>query len=273
MPFYLDNFNSKCTILFKALFNQIKKISLLKMAGNLFHSPVESRLTSNKRAAFRIFRRGSLTVEAAAALPLFFLGVLACICMMDLYSLRIDKVTELQQRAERLGMYAHGAGEDLEVSVIDLVEYAEWQVPFLPFQLPRVRVACRGRVHAWVGRQREKAEAVPEEAPVLVYVTAHESVYHTTSRCTHLSLRIRQLPAHAVQAARNSQGSRYRACEKCVGGGAENALLYVTEQGDCYHNSLECSGLKRSIRMVELEEVRGLSCCSRCSALDAEAAA
>lgn len=269
MPFYLDNCKSKRTYLYQFISKKIKKISLLKTAGQNFRPPKERKLVSNKRAAFRIFFRGSFTVEAAAALPLFLFSLLACICMMDLYSLRMARVMELQERAETLGMYAHGAGEELPVSYIDLVETVEWQPPFLPFALPEAEILCRGRVRAWTGRSGTEGEEAAEGAPVLVYVTENESVYHTTSRCTHISLSIRQISRAGAETARNQQGDRYRACEKCVGEGEKGETLFVTDQGDCYHNSLECSGLKRSVRLVEIDGVRGLPCCSRCSALEA----
>ena len=272
MPFYLDLRKSKLAYLYQFISKKIKKISLLKMAGNHFRSPTEKMLTSNKRAAFRIFARGSMTVEAAAALPLFFFSILACICMMDLYSLRMRTSLELQEKAEKLGMYAHAAGEDLADPIIDLTEQAEWEAPFFPFPLPEIQITCRSRVHAWVGRLAEDEAVRNGAGPELVYVTENESVYHTTSRCSHISLNIHQLPAAQAKRARNRQGDLYRACEKCVGDGEINPLLFVTEQGDCYHNSLECSGLKRSVRLVERESLSGIPCCSRCAALQGEAA-
>ena len=267
MPFYLDKRESELTNLYNCISEKIKKISLLKMAGKNFQPPKEMKLISNKRAAFRAFGRGSFTVEAAMALPLFLLSILACISLMDLYRLRMETTAALQERAEKLGMYAYELGEDAAQPYVDLTETVRYRIPFLPFGLPDVEFVCRARVHAWVGR----LEADPAEgsgtAPELVYVTENGSVYHTTSRCTHLSLSIRQLPALLAENARNQQGDRYRACEKCVGDGEKNSLLFVTEQGDCYHNSLECSGLKRSVRLEEASSLEGIPLCSRCAAL------
>ena len=76
--------------------------------------------------------------------------------------------------------------------MIDLRERAAFQIPFLP--LPALEFDCRGRVRPWVGRDPEEGETAAEDAPVLVYMTEHGEVYHTTSRCSHLSLSIRRVP-------------------------------------------------------------------------------
>ena len=104
-------------------------------------------------------------------------------------------------------------------------------------------------------------------------MTEHGEVYHTTSRCSHLSLSIRRVPGNALEHLRNAQGEVYRPCEKCVGNGGISPLVLVTDQGDCYHNSLECSGLKRGVRLVEQDSLEGIPCCSRCQELMAAAAA
>lgn len=40
--------------------------------------------------------------------------------------------------------------------------------------------------------------------------------------------------------------------------------LYITNQGDCYHKDLGCSGIKRTVRMIRLSEVGTRRPCSRC---------
>ena len=67
---------------------------------------------------------------------------------------------------------------------------------------------------------------------------------------------------------RNESGERYHACEKCVGTGAAGELLYITDTGNRYHNSLECGGLKRSVRLVKKSEVSGCPACSTCQAAE-----
>ena len=96
----------------------------------------------------------------------------------------------------------------------------------------------------------------------IVYVTERGTVYHRRADCTHICLSIK-----------NEEGirtilshSRYRPCEKCIHGMEGISTLYITAEGDCYHSSLSCSGLKRSVRAVYLSEIPGMRPCSRCAA-------
>ena len=272
MPFYADSHssgksNQNVHIFMHFKFLKIKQISLLKK-DRYSLTPKTENTRSGKRAAFRAFRRGSLTAEAAMVLPMFFLAVLSCIFLMKVYALHMETTIRLQEQAEKLGMFAHSAEAD---TVIDLRERAAFQIPFLP--LPALEFDCRGRVRPWVGRDPEEGETAAEDAPVLVYMTEHGEVYHTTSRCSHLSLSIRRVPGNALEHLRNAHGEVYRPCEKCVGNGGISPLVLVTDQGDCYHNSLECSGLKRGVRLVEQDSLEGIPCCSRCQELMAAAAA
>jgi len=115
-----------------------------------------------------------------------------------------------------------------------------------------------------VGRSDEagEEEGVPED--IRVYITENGIVYHRSETCTHLKLSISGICTGQIENARNEKGARYKPCEKCVKKGKTENEVYIARDGDCYHNSLTCSGLKRTIYCVSLSEVVGKRKCSRC---------
>lgn len=58
-----------------------------------------------------------------------------------------------------------------------------------------------------------------------------------------------------------SDADVYREIKK----GKNPSALFVTAYGDCYHSTLGCSGLKRTIKAVKLKDVGNLRPCSRCA--------
>lgn len=122
-------------------------------------------------------------------------------------------------------------------------------------------VVQRCRIRLWTGISgRSKTEDMEE----LVYITETGTVYHKSAECTHLKLTIRTINCQELSSARNNNGGKYKQCDKCAKEGAEGSVVYITNEGDCYHNTLSCSGLKRTVQQVSKSEVRGKSACIRC---------
>lgn len=106
----------------------------------------------------------------------------------------------------------------------------------------------------------EIAESKAEE---YVYLAENGKVYHTGLNCTHLKLSIRQAAAGEVPLLRNRQGEKYTACPMCSRK-TSDAVLYITEQGNRYHGSIECSGLKRTVTAVPAAQAKTFPMCTRC---------
>ena len=127
-------------------------------------------------------------------------------------------------------------------------------LPFLhPFS-KIIRIPIRQK--AYIGYISNGAEAVEDET--YVYMTEYGRVYHTTRSCTHLQLSIQPV----TEAVRKMEYGGLRPCEYCGAQPAE--VYYITDYGDCYHTSIHCSGLKRTIYRVRLRDVGGVPACSDC---------
>lgn len=218
-----------------------------------------------KRRCSALFKRGSLTVEAAFSIPLFFLTVVSLVSLMGIYGEFCTKTVALQQSAEEFAILQTyiDQGSTVPVMRYDTVKVT---LPFLPFDVAAGRLLAAASVLPWTGRSDySDLEAANSSGGQLYYLSDYQSVYHTSSCCSYLSLQITALSSDRLRSQTNHSGEHYGACDKCVGAGGVGSVVYVTENGEHYHNSPECSGLKRSVHLVEEEEIAGLHMCQRCS--------
>lgn len=213
--------------------------------------------------SFHALRKGSLTAEAALAFPIFFMTVVCMISIMNVYRTVNDRASALRDITEAAAAAADVSDDELWID-ITVPEY--FKPYFLPDGLRGAVIPVRGRVRAWNGRSDSETESASSSGEKYVYVTANGSVYHTSSGCTYLELSTRSVSLSAVGFQRNSSGSKYKPCEKCCRYGCDSPVVYITDDGDRYHSSYECSGLKRSVRLVPESSVKDLCECTRCAA-------
>lgn len=154
-----------------------------------------------------------------------------------------------------------------EDETIDLVMTYQIRSPLTIVKLPGNFFIQRARVRAWTGRTPteygEKKEEDKETEEQYVYMTETGSVYHEDPDCTHLKLSIREVDSSTLGMLRNNNGGIYHSCEKC-GGLTEGGRVYITKEGDKYHSSLSCSGLKRTVRQVRKTDLGSKRSCSKC---------
>ncbi len=155
-----------------------------------------------------------------------------------------------------------------EEDVIDLVMTYQMKPVFGGITIPGVFFLQRGSVRGWTGRSGSGGSAEASSGKTkgqTVYVTDQGSVYHMDANCSHIRLSIQLVETDSVRTLRNSNGEKYHACEKC--GKNAGGQVYITEDGNRYHSSLECSGLKRSVHEVSIDDVGSLRACSRCAGM------
>lgn len=151
-------------------------------------------------------------------------------------------------------------GDSLDIKLTYSVSPA---VPFVGFRT--FRMANRYSVHLWNGYDLSGKN----EKSQLVYLAENGQVYHRDRNCTYLRLSIRETTWEEVGALRNQWGERYGPCEKCAEGKIPDRL-YITKEGNHFHYSGGCSGLKRTVRAISQEEAAGYPCCSRCGSRQEE---
>ncbi len=130
-------------------------------------------------------------------------------------------------------------------------------VPFFKWFILRrtIQVSCR-KFTGYIPHVGEEGD----EEDDTVYVAQYGKVYHTSLSCSHLTIRM----TNPNQVKKVLGSNHYRKCEKCIRAGQQPEQLYYTKYGDCYHSTLSCSGLKRSVRLMKKSEISGMRICSEC---------
>lgn len=216
---------------------------------------------------------GSLTVEAAMALPLFLLLMGVFLFWMRFYETQAESMEKLNDRLRSAAKYAYLADTALDVGPEDmrivLMDFSELSVP-LPFIGGKTVFGRQAYARPFIGRHYHEGKTEVEQEQDSVYVTETGTVYHTERSCTHLKLSIRAVSYNSLEERRNQNGAKYYSCERCGKNEEmpEDGMIYITSEGNRYHYNLSCSGLTRRIRSITREEAEseGKRPCSRCGA-------
>ena len=232
-------------------------------------SPADDRRSSEKaacgeraRALLTIAKRAGLTVESACVLPLFLFGCITMITLPDLYNMQNQQLFSLCQQAKEAGLLSTGA-EDCGPEELTLTADGLFRPSQLLLPLPAVPLHTSVCVHAWNGTDLFGGEGITAGEP-MVYVAETGHVIHQDPECSYLQLSIHAVSGWSVSGMVNASGEKYHACERCSYHQTPGAVVYITEQGDRYHNQASCSGLKRTVLLVKESDAEGYPLCSRC---------
>lgn len=208
-----------------------------------------------------ISKKGSVTVETAVAIPLFLFAILNLLSVILIMAEMSGQMAGMQQEAKQLSVAAHFRGEGQNEWVCLEKDY-KIEPPFdaVPFISSSVTVGCHAR--KWIGYDVIKGNN-RLKADEWVYITPNGSVYHRRRNCSYLNPSIHCASINEIKERRNRDGEKYKCCEIC---GREHTagICFYTEYGNRYHTSLQCSGLKRTVKRVKLSEVKGRRPCSKC---------
>ena len=244
-------------------------------------------------------KKGSLTIEAALIMPLFMFSMICIISLsaLLLFQLRLKAVMHEEVKTRAMKTIAEGmpsademgenvlsqmgdqilkiapieggsAGinfnsENYGEEIVCLTASYEAKLYYDLFGLFHKNFKQKALNHDFSGYGTGLSGHTERNEEIYVYVTEDSEVYHTSRECTHIKLKITQTSSEEIGSLRNSDGGKYKSCEHCHSK-LSDGILYITEDGDKYHNSLGCSGLKRVVKAVPLEEVSDKRCCSRC---------
>lgn len=208
------------------------------------------------------FVQASMTVEATFAFSFFLFFLVNVFSLLLLFFQYSEGVEKIQQQGKQLAMYAYHLETTGKEDLIRLRTMVRSKAPFSLLSAPEAAMEVKCVIKPWTGYDVEQVNQRKEEEET-VFMTDHGEVYHRSRTCTHLLLTIRTTAFSSIGQQRNQAGGRYYPCEHCEKGSFGTAV-YITEQGDRYHASLGCRGLKRTVSAVYLSELSGVEACSKC---------
>lgn len=276
------------------------RCNLLSPSQPIYHSePERVSLSASKLLSglFRDKRNGSVTVEAAVAVPVFFLAVVTLLYLLEMMAVHTavrsgldyaEKkaaketcITQMLMPSRVESDVIHAIGEarigrsiiaggssgidcsgsrmSVRTGIGKLTAEYHVKIPVPIFGITPVKCRETMKIKAWSGYEKEGLADIGKDT---VYVTETGLVYHKDYHCSHLDLSIRMVTMNTISGLRNESGGKYYPCEHCMRGGA--GAIYVTNSGDRYHSSLSCSGLKRTVYAIPVSEAAGKGACSRC---------
>ena len=240
----------------------MKKSSLMTnpVYSHLTIKKIKDKVICRKAGAWLFDNRGSASVEAALAIPIFLFFVANLMSLFLIYEDYSSRLSKLHDQAYEASVAAHMAEGGNDLIVLRDTQPIRPIIGNIAFDESTAAVAACTK--KWTGYDLMSGIDISDDEEY-VYITESGSVYHRSKDCSHLRVSISICSSEDVASRRNASGEKYKPCEKCAGG-KSTGLLFITDQGNRYHNSPACSGLKRTIKTVPLSEVEGWPACSIC---------
>lgn len=155
--------------------------------------------------------------------------------------------------------------------IIDIVCVYRVKIP-VPFIFVKgftmvQRVRTRGFVGTTLLGETESKKDTEEIEQEVVYITEHGTVYHESLTCSHIKLSIQYVLFEEIERLRNESGGKYKECQLCVKNQKPSIeeCVYIAKDGDRFHNTISCSGLKRTIITIKKSEIDRRTPCKRCA--------
>lgn len=241
--------------------------------------------------------RGSYTIEAAVVMP-----IVICLITFILFFLKILQIeygvqSVLNETSQQVAAVSKNA-EDLQLQDVIVICSARMATRGIPLESIRgnmtgmdfsdsgikdnyislrvtydvefpIKIFGNLRWHItqkainrkWIGWDPEEGF----ERGAYVYVTESGEVYHTNINCAYLHPRITAINRKELKNSRNESGDKYTHCKLCKKNKHLRNVVYITNYGNVYHDTIGCSGLKRTIYRRKKEEVSDMRQCSKCS--------
>ncbi len=204
---------------------------------------VKGRNQWNRKEWYSLQQKGSLTLESAAALPLYFLAMVMLISMMDIFRIQTILVSALSQSAKELGMYAYSIDGESKSPVGAVTD-----------------AACTAYASAEI-QKRIKGEnltgIVGKQAGITLLgsqyqngiITLKANYLYRSPAAVFPVLPVKIKAAVSAQAWLGYEGDKYGSADE----GPGEEMVYVTDYESVYHTSEDCTHIKLTVKYVGIQ--------------------
>jgi len=241
-------------------------------------------------------RKAILIIETALTLPLFLMAMISLLTIINVYYFDTKIEAAICEETKKASMKSFSGEEygvgGIEASVLEKIndseidrriiknnhfDFSETDLsddeiavvsvryciipPFDLFSLCEINRQQSIVMHKWCGYTDGLSGS--DFLDDYVYMTKNGSVYHRSRECSHIRLHIQAVKGSDIKNLRNESGEKYKKCIYCKPK-LSDEHLYISTDGNKYHNTLTCSGLKRTVIRVKLSGLENVGPCSRC---------
>lgn len=146
---------------------------------------------------------------------------------------------------------------DMEDEMVNLYGKYTMNIPFFNIGIPNGTIKQHMIIRGWTGDKSLRSNKN------FVYITKTGTAYHTDIQCTYLMIKTKLIKRNDINNYRNEGGAKYYECKECDNE-EKGEYVYITKYGSSYHNTITCSGIKRTIIPIDIQEVKGRKKCAKC---------
>jgi len=244
--------------------NQKKTLQEHKHILNALKDPLKNptKTTVSKGVSCSVFLSGSVTAETVFVLPLFLFAMVNILSIFLMFEQAQTELMRLHQTGRQMAVLAHTQAKEGSEPDIRLVsaEYVQPLIRIMGYQGYLLITGCV--MHKWTGFDLAGETLPQQEAEEMVYITGNGEAYHLSRSCSYLNPAVEMYPLQQAKSQKNADGSRYTECMVC----GSSDYVYLTKDGERWHASITCSGLKRTVDLVTKKAAieQGRHICSRC---------
>ena len=204
---------------------------------------VKDRQRCNRKDWYSLQQKGSLTLESAAVLPLYFLAMVMLVSMMDIFRIQTILVSSLSQSAKELGMYAYSIDGESRSPVGAVTDAA-----CIVYASAEVQKRVKGEnLTGIVGKQAGITLLGSSYRDGIVTLKANYLYKSPVSLFPVFPVKIEA--AAAAQAWLGYNGDKYGNTDDSPGG----EMVYVTDYESVYHTSADCTHIKLAVKHVGMQ--------------------